>query len=149
MDALEALLMAAVINSFANLASVLAPTVAFLLIALVSPKGNRPADRPAILRALAALPSQRWKRGETRAARPGAAVPAARGRPRRRPRPSCRSVPSTSGAASRLGSSSASGWPDVASRVPSSERDAQVPHSAIAHIIGAELATTPLFKQRL
>jgi hypothetical protein len=55
MDALKGLLMAAVISSIAVLASVLVPTVAFLVIALVSLKGTQPADRPAILRALAAL----------------------------------------------------------------------------------------------
>jgi hypothetical protein len=59
MDALEGLLLAAVIASTAILASVLAPTVAFLVIALVSLKGTQPADRPAILRALAALPRRR------------------------------------------------------------------------------------------
>jgi hypothetical protein len=62
MDALEGLLMAAVISSIAILASVLAPTVAFLAIALVSLRGTRPADRPAILRALAALPRRRDQR---------------------------------------------------------------------------------------
>jgi hypothetical protein len=55
MDALEGLLVAAVISSIAILASVLAPTVAFLVIALVSLKGTQPSDRPAILRALAPL----------------------------------------------------------------------------------------------
>lgn len=55
MDALEGLLVAAVISSIAILASVLVPTIAFLAIALVSLKGTQPADRPAILRALAAL----------------------------------------------------------------------------------------------
>jgi hypothetical protein len=62
MDALEGLLMAAVIYSIAILASVLAPTVAFLMITLVSLKGTQPADRPAILRALAALPRHRDQR---------------------------------------------------------------------------------------
>jgi hypothetical protein len=62
MDALEGRLMAAVIYSIAILASVLAPTAAFLVIALVSLKGVRPADRPAILRALAALPRRRDQR---------------------------------------------------------------------------------------
>jgi hypothetical protein len=55
MDALEGLLVAAVISSIAILASVLAPVIAFLVIALVSLKGTQPADHPAILRALAAL----------------------------------------------------------------------------------------------
>ncbi len=55
MDALEGLLMAAVISSIAILASILAPTIAFLVIALVALKGTQPADRPAILRALVAL----------------------------------------------------------------------------------------------
>ena len=58
--------MAAVIASIAILASVLAPTVAFLMIALVSLKGTQPADRPAILRALAALP----RRGDQCVPRP-------------------------------------------------------------------------------
>jgi hypothetical protein len=62
MDAPEGLLMAAVIASTAILASVLAPTVAFLMIALVSLKGTQPADRPAILRALVALPRRRDQR---------------------------------------------------------------------------------------
>lgn len=62
MDALEGLLMAAAISSIAILASVLAPTVAFLVIALVSLKGTQPSDRPAILRALAALPHRRDRR---------------------------------------------------------------------------------------
>lgn len=62
MDALEGLLVAAVIYSIAILASALAPTVAFLVIALVSLKGTRPADRPAILRALATLPLHRHQR---------------------------------------------------------------------------------------
>ena len=55
MDALEGLLMAVVISSIAILASVLAPAIAFLVIARVSLKGTRPADRPAILRSLAVL----------------------------------------------------------------------------------------------
>lgn len=64
MDAPEGLLMAAVIASTAILASVLAPTVAFLMIALalISLKGAQPADRPAILCALAALPRRRDQR---------------------------------------------------------------------------------------
>ncbi len=62
MDALEGLLMAAVIFSIAVLASVLTPVIGFLLIALVSLNGTQPADRPAILRALAAL----TRRGERR-----------------------------------------------------------------------------------
>jgi len=62
MDALKGLLVAAVIASTAILASVLAPTVAFLMITLVSLKGTQPADRPAILRALAALPRRRDQR---------------------------------------------------------------------------------------
>ena len=45
----------AVITSIAILAGVFAPTLAFLVIALVSVKNTKPADRPAILRALAAL----------------------------------------------------------------------------------------------
>jgi hypothetical protein len=62
MDALEGLLMAAIISSIAILASVLAPTVAFLVITLVSLKGTQPSDRPDILRALAALPHRRdWR----------------------------------------------------------------------------------------
>ena len=59
MDALEGLLVVAIISSIAILASVLAPTLVFLVIALVSLKGTQPADRPAILRALAALPRRR------------------------------------------------------------------------------------------
>lgn len=59
MDALEGLLVVAIVTSIAILASALAPTVAFLVIALVSLKGTQPADRPAILRALAALPRDR------------------------------------------------------------------------------------------
>ena len=55
MDALEGLHMAAVIYSIAILVSVLAPTIAFLVIALVSLNGTGPADRPAILRSLATL----------------------------------------------------------------------------------------------
>ena len=62
MDALEGLFMAAVISSIAVLASVLAPAIAFLVIALVSLKGTQPADRPAILRALAALARCRDRR---------------------------------------------------------------------------------------
>jgi hypothetical protein len=62
MDALKGFFMAAVIASTAILASVLAPTVAVLMIALVSLKGTQPADRPAILRALAALPHRRDQR---------------------------------------------------------------------------------------
>jgi hypothetical protein len=65
MDALEGLLVAAVISSIAILASVLAPAIAFLVIALASLKGTQPADRPAILRALAALA----RRGERRVPR--------------------------------------------------------------------------------
>jgi len=63
MDALKGLLVAAVIASTAILASVLAPTVAFLMITLVSLKGTQPADRPAILHALVALPRRRDQRG--------------------------------------------------------------------------------------
>lgn len=59
MDALEGLLVAAVISSIAILVGVLAPTVAFLVIALVSLKGTQPSDRPAILRALAPLSHRR------------------------------------------------------------------------------------------
>ena len=59
MDALEGPLVAAVISSIAILASVLAPTVAFFVIALVSLKGTQPSDRPAILRALAPLSHRR------------------------------------------------------------------------------------------
>ena len=55
MDALEGLLMAAVIFSIAVLASALVRMIALLVIALVSLKGTQPADRPAILRALAVL----------------------------------------------------------------------------------------------
>ena len=55
MDALKGLLMAAVIFSIAVLTGVLAPAVTFLAIALVSLKGTQPAERPAILRALALL----------------------------------------------------------------------------------------------
>ncbi len=55
MDALEGLLMAAVISAIAIMTSILAPVLAFLVIALVSLKGTQPADRPAILRALASL----------------------------------------------------------------------------------------------
>jgi hypothetical protein len=58
MDALEGLLVAAVISSIA----ILAPTVAFLVIALVSLKGTQPSDRPAILRALAPLSHRRAQR---------------------------------------------------------------------------------------
>lgn len=47
--------MAAVLPSLVFLAITLTPTVVFLVIALVSLKGTRPADRPAILRALATL----------------------------------------------------------------------------------------------
>jgi hypothetical protein len=59
MDALEGLLVAAVISSIAILVGVLAPTVAFLVIALVSLKGTRSSDRPAILRALVPLSYRR------------------------------------------------------------------------------------------
>jgi hypothetical protein len=62
MDALEGLLVAAVISSIAILVGVLAPTVAFLVIALVSLKGTQPSDRPAILRALAPLSYRRAQR---------------------------------------------------------------------------------------
>lgn len=62
MDALEGLLVAAVISSIAILVGVLAPTVAFLVIALVSLKGTQPSDRPAILRALAPLCHRRDQR---------------------------------------------------------------------------------------
>jgi hypothetical protein len=55
MDALEGLLVAAIISSIAILASILAPTIVFLVIALAALKGTQPADRPAILRALVAL----------------------------------------------------------------------------------------------
>jgi len=65
MDALEGPLMAAIISSIAILASALAPTIAFLVIALVSLKGTQPADRPAILRALTALA----RRGDRRVPR--------------------------------------------------------------------------------
>jgi uncharacterized paraquat-inducible protein A len=51
--------MAAIIASIAILASVLVPAFAFLVIALVSLKGTQPADRAAILRALAELPRHR------------------------------------------------------------------------------------------
>jgi hypothetical protein len=54
--------MAAVIFSMAILASVFAPAVTFLMIALVSLKGTQPAERPAILRALALLPRRRDER---------------------------------------------------------------------------------------
>jgi len=47
--------MAAILPSLVFLAITLTPTLAFLVIALVSLKGTRPADRPAILRALATL----------------------------------------------------------------------------------------------
>jgi hypothetical protein len=62
MDALEGLLVAAIISSIAILASVLAPAIAFLVIALVSLKGTQPADRPVILRALAVLARCRDRR---------------------------------------------------------------------------------------
>lgn len=62
MDALKGLLVPAIISSIAILTSVLAPTIAFLAIALVSLKGTQPADRPAILRALAALARCRDRR---------------------------------------------------------------------------------------
>ena len=63
MDALKRLLMAAVIFSIAVLVGVLAPAVTFLAIALVSLKGTQPAERPAILRALALLPGRRDEHG--------------------------------------------------------------------------------------
>ena len=63
MDALKRLLMAAVIFSIAVLVGVLAPAVTFLAIALVSLKGTQPAERPAILRALALLPRHRDEHG--------------------------------------------------------------------------------------
>ena len=47
--------MAAVLPALVFLAITLTPTVVFLVIALVSLKGARPADRPANLRALATL----------------------------------------------------------------------------------------------
>ena len=47
--------MAAIVASIAILTGVLAPVLAFLVIALVSLKGTQPADRAAILRALAGL----------------------------------------------------------------------------------------------
>lgn len=47
--------MAAVLPSLVFLAITVTPTVAFLVIALVSLKGTRPVDRPAILCALATL----------------------------------------------------------------------------------------------
>jgi hypothetical protein len=47
--------MAAILPSLFILAITLTPTVAFLVIALVSLQGTQPADRPAILRALATL----------------------------------------------------------------------------------------------
>ena len=56
MDALKGLLMAAIIFSIAVLVGVFAPTVTFLAIALVSLTDTQPAERPAILRALAHLP---------------------------------------------------------------------------------------------
>jgi hypothetical protein len=58
--------MAAVISSIAILASVLIPVIVFLVIALASLKGTQPADRPAILRALATL----VRRGERRVPQP-------------------------------------------------------------------------------
>jgi hypothetical protein len=69
MDALKGPLMAAVIFSIAVLAGVLAPAVTFLVISLVSLKGTQPAERPAILRALALLP----RRDEHAPQLPGAA----------------------------------------------------------------------------
>jgi hypothetical protein len=55
--------MAAVLPSLVLLGATLIPTVAFLVIALVSLKGTRPADRPAILRALAALTALHRRNG--------------------------------------------------------------------------------------
>ena len=80
MDALKRLLMAAVIFSIAVLVGVLAPAVTFLAIALVSLKGTQPAERPAILRALALMPRHRDEHGPqlTRRSIPGAHGPAAR-----------------------------------------------------------------------
>lgn len=63
MDALKRLLMATVIFSIAILVGVLAPAVTFLAIALVSLKGTQPAERPAILRALALMPRHRDEHG--------------------------------------------------------------------------------------
>jgi|GEM_PF-5728524 hypothetical protein len=54
--------MAAVIYVAAILSGALIPTVAFLVIALVSLKGTKPAARPDILRALAALHRRRGPR---------------------------------------------------------------------------------------
>lgn len=51
--------MAAIIASIAILASVLAPVLVFLVIALVSLKGTQPADRAAVLCALAELTRHR------------------------------------------------------------------------------------------
>jgi hypothetical protein len=58
---LEGLLMGAIFYSVAVLVSVLAPTAAFLVIALVSLRGTKPAERAAILRSLAALRQGRDK----------------------------------------------------------------------------------------
>lgn len=59
---LEGLLMAAFVYSVAILLSVLAPTATFLVIALVSLRGTKPAERTAILRSLAALRQDRDQR---------------------------------------------------------------------------------------
>jgi hypothetical protein len=59
---LEGLLMAAIFYSVAVLVSVLTPTAAFLVIALVSLRGTKPAERAAILRSLAALRQDRDRR---------------------------------------------------------------------------------------
>jgi hypothetical protein len=61
--------MAAVIFPLVVLVGVLAPAVTFLVISLVSLKGTQPAERPAILRALALLP----RRDERAPQFPGAA----------------------------------------------------------------------------
>jgi hypothetical protein len=51
--------MAAITYSVAILLSIVAPTAAFLVIALVSLRGTKPAERVAILRSLAALRQDR------------------------------------------------------------------------------------------
>jgi hypothetical protein len=50
--------MAAIMPSLLLIGLALARTLTFLIIALVSLKGTQPAQRPAILRALAALRSR-------------------------------------------------------------------------------------------
>lgn len=59
--------MVAVFSAIAILASILAPVIAFLVIALVSLRGPQPAERAVILRALAAL-AHRGDRGAHRCA---------------------------------------------------------------------------------